>query len=71
MTIALIIAALLIGIIEGVYLVKKRMVKELIAAEIILIIAIVLQIASGWEITLLGLLRGFLEPIGRMFFKNL
>lgn len=72
MTVILIIITILAGVIEGVYLIPRGMVKETIAAEIMLLIAIVLQITSRLGIIIIiGLIEKVFSPIGKMFLEKL
>ena len=72
MTIILIITVLLIGLIEGVQLVKKKMWKELMTVGFILSIAMFLQISKDLGmITPINLLEKLLEPIGKVFLNKL
>lgn len=69
--IIIISAVLLIGLIEGVPLIKKKMWKELMTVGLLLSIAIFLQISKDLGIiTPINLLERLLEPIGKMFFNE-
>lgn len=72
MTMVFVMITILAGVIEGVYLIPRGMVKETIAAEILLLIAIVLQITSRLGIIMvIGLIEKVFSPIGRMFLEKL
>ena len=72
MTLILIIAALLIGLIEGLQLIKKKMWKELMTVGFILSIAMFLQISKDLGmITPINLLEKLFEPIGKIFLNKL
>lgn len=71
MLISLIIAGTVIGIFEGMPLLKKRMYKEFIAAISILVIATGMWIVNSMGVpTSLKILNDLLNPIGRAIFRT-
>lgn len=72
MIIILIITVLLIFLMEGITLIKKKLWKELTTVGFILFIAIFLEIGENWAIiTPINLIKKFLEPIGRLYLNQL
>lgn len=71
MIIFVISSAIFIGLVEGIYLFKKGMFKELIVVSCMLFIAISIQIVSNFKIfNILDLIHGLIEPIGKAIFKE-
>ncbi|QXE18664.1 hypothetical protein [Clostridium sp. 001] len=72
MTAIVIISSLLIGTLEGIALVKKKMWKELSCVVILLIIALCFQTSKNLGMaTPIDLIEKLLESIGKIFFNKL
>ncbi|AZV58336.1 hypothetical protein [Clostridium sp. AWRP] len=72
MTAIVIISSFLIGILEGIPLVKKKMWKELSCVVILLIMALFFQVSINLGMaTPIDLIEKLFEPIGKTFFNKL
>lgn len=72
MTTIIVISILLICILEGIPLMKKKMWKELLSVGSILLICLSLQIGKNLGImTPINLIEKLFEPLGRTFFNKL
>lgn len=72
MTAIVIISSFLIGILEGIPLVKKKMWKELLCVGFLLIMALFFQIGNNLGMaTPIDLIEKLFEPIGKTFLNKL
>jgi ABC-type iron transport system FetAB permease component len=71
MLLELILVATIIGIIEGIPLVKKKMWRELATVVVLIIIAIFLEIVKILGMpTPIHILKDLLSPLGKAIFKH-
>ena len=71
MLLVLILISIIIGLIEGIPLVKKKLWKELATVVSLIIIAIFLEIVNILGMpTPMHILKDLLSPLGKVIFKH-
>lgn len=66
----IIISSILVCLIEGIMLSKKKLNKEFLVVFILLLAAVLIQIGINFGITPSYIFGKFLTPIGKMFLKK-